>query len=266
MAVRGEVMAKTSTVLAGALAGVVVAASFVLSTAGRAAAEEVDLELVLAADGSGSIDNDELRLQRDGWASALTSAEVLNGIRDGLTGKIVVAYVEWGGPDSQVTVVDWHVITDAASAADFASKLRSRPRGAYGYNSISNAIDYAVNLVESNGYQGIRKIIDVSGDGPNIGGRPLAAARGDALAKGFTINALAIRRPGGRPGGPGGMALETYYAEAVIGGPGSFVEIADNESPFALAAKRKLVQEISGLPTSSPVTRHARSDAAQRQP
>ncbi|CAH1670899.1 DUF1194 domain-containing protein [Chelatococcus asaccharovorans] len=246
------------------LAGVSVAASVALSLGAlpmRAlAAEEVDLELVLAADGSGSIDNDELRLQREGWASALTSAEVLNGIRDGLTGRIVVAYVEWGGPDSQVTVVDWQVIKDAISAADFAEKLRTRPRGAYGYNSISNAIDYAVNRVETNAYQGIRKIIDVSGDGPNIGGRPLAAARGDALAKGFTINALAIRRPGGRPGGPGGMALETYYAEALIGGPGAFVEIADSQSPFALAAKRKLVQEIAGRPRE---TRHAQSDAPQ---
>lgn len=251
--------------VSAALAGVFIAASVVFSVSlpstPAMAAEEVDLELVLAADGSGSIDNDELRLQREGWASALTSAEVLNGIRDGLTGKIVVAYVEWGGPDSQVTVVDWQVIQDATSAGDFAEKLRTRPRGAYGYNSISNAIDYAVNMVETNAYEGLRKIIDVSGDGPNIGGRPLAAARGDALAKGFTINALAIRRPGGRPGGPGGMALETYYAEALIGGPGSFVEIADSQSPFALAAKRKLVQEIAGRPRE---TRHAQSDASQR--
>jgi hypothetical protein len=216
------------------------------SSATAEAQEEVDLELVLAADGSGSIDDDELRLQREGWATALTSEEVLAGIGNGLTGRIAIAYVEWGGPNSQVTVVDWQIVSDAASAAAFAGKLRTRPRGAVGYNSISNAIDHSVKLVETNDYDGTRKIIDVSGDGPNIGGRPLAAARGDALAKGFTINALAIRRPGGRPGGPGGMALETYYAEAVIGGPGSFVEIADSERPFALAAKRKLVQEIAG--------------------
>ena len=92
----------------------------------------------------------------------------------------------------------------------------------------------------------LRKVIDVSGDGPNIGGRPLAAARGDALAKGFTINALAIRRPGGRPGGPGGMALEDYYGSEVIGGPGAFVEIADETRPFAVAARRKLLTEIAG--------------------
>jgi hypothetical protein len=228
------------------------------SSATAEAQEEVDLELVLAADGSGSIDDDELRLQREGWATALTSEEVLAGIGNGLTGKIAIAYVEWGGPSSQVTVVDWQIVSDAASATAFAEKLRTRPRGAQGYNSISNAIDYSVKLVETNDYDGTRKIIDVSGDGPNIGGRPLAAARGDALAKNFTINGLAIRRPGGRPGGPGGMALETYYAEAVIGGPGSFVEIADSEQPFALAAKRKLVQEIAGRLPARPVTQLSR--------
>jgi Protein of unknown function (DUF1194). len=224
-----------------------------------ARAEEVDLELVLAADGSGSIDDDELSLQREGWASALTSNDVLAAIRSGLIGAIAVAYVEWGGPQSQVTVVDWQVIRDPATAEAFAHKLRTRPRGAYGYNSISNAIDYSVRLVEENGFTGMRKVIDVSGDGPNIGGRPLAEARAEALAKGFTINALAIRRPGGRPGGPGGMALETYYGEQLIGGPGAFVEIADETRPFAVAARRKLVAEIAD---SGGTTRHATLQSA----
>lgn len=210
-------------------------------------AEPVDIELVFAADGSGSIDDAELRLQRQGWADALTSKDVLDGIRDGAVGAIAVAFMEWGGPQSQVLIVDWHVIRDAASAKVFADKLTAAPRGAYGYNSISNAIDFSVRLVESNAHEGTRKVIDVSGDGPNMGGRPLASARADALAKGFTINALAIRRPGsGRPGGPGGMSLETYYGEEVIGGPGAFVEVADEMRPFAVAARRKLLTEIAG--------------------
>jgi len=224
--------------------------------AAPAFAEPVDLELVFAADGSGSIDSDELRLQRKGWADALTSPEVLAGIKDGPAGAIAVAFMEWGGPSSQVLIVDWHVIRDEASAKVFADKLLSAPRGAYGYNSISNAIDFSVGLVERNAHDGTRKVIDVSGDGPNIGGRPIEAARADALAKGFTINALAIRRPGsGRPGGPGGMALEDYYAQNVIGGPGSFVEIADETRPFALAARRKLLTEIAGR--GGAATRHA---------
>src|SRR5215204_1020072 len=200
----------------------------------QASAESVDLELVFAADGSGSIDSDELRLQRQGWADALTSKDVLDGIRDGHIGAIAVAFMEWGGPSSQVLIVDWHVIRDEASARVFSSKLMSAPRGATGYNSISNAIDFSVRLVESNTHEGTRKVIDVSGDGPNMGGRSLEAARGDALAKGYTINALAIRRPGGRPGGPSGMPLEDYYGRAVIGGPGAFVEVADEARPFAV--------------------------------
>lgn len=220
-----------------------------------ARAEPVDLELVFAADGSGSIDDEELRLQRRGWADALTSADVLTGIKDGPLGAIAVAFMEWGGPSSQVLVVDWHVIRDAASAQAFADKLTGAPRGASGYNSISNAIDFSVRLVETNAHEGTRKVIDVSGDGPNMNGRSLEQARADALAKGFTINALAIRRPGsGRPGGPGGMSLEDYYGQSVIGGPGSFVEIADETRPFALAARRKLLTEIAG---TGGVSRHA---------
>lgn len=220
-----------------------------------ARAEPVDLELVFAADGSGSIDNDELRLQRQGWADALTSKDVLDGIKDGALGAIAVAFMEWGGPSSQVLIVDWHVIRDAGSAKVFADRLVSAPRGAYGYNSISNAIDFSVRLVETNAHEGTRKVIDVSGDGPNMNGRSLEAARADALAKGFTINALAIRRPGsGRPGGPGGMSLEDYYGQSVIGGPGSFVEIADETKPFAVAARRKLLTEIAGM---GGATRHA---------
>ncbi len=215
--------------------------------------ERVDLELVLAADGSGSIDDDELMLQRKGWADALTSPEVLAGIRDGLTGSIAVMYFEWGGPSSQVVIVDWQIVKDEASARDFAQKLVSRPRGAYGYNSISNAVDFSVRQTEGNAFDGLRKVIDVSGDGPNIGGRPMELARRDALERGFTINALAIRRPGGRA--LRGEALEDYYAREVIGGPGAFVEVADETQPFATAARRKLVTEIAGAPAP---TRHAR--------
>ncbi|WP_134497574.1 DUF1194 domain-containing protein [Microvirga pakistanensis] len=220
-----------------------------------AAAESVDLELVFAADGSGSIDDEELRLQRKGWADALMSPDVLAGIKDGPAGAIAVAFMEWGGPSSQVLIVDWHVIRDEAGAKVFADRLMSAPRGATGYNSISNAIDFSVRLVEGNAHEGTRRVIDVSGDGPNMNGRSLEHARADALAKGFTINALAIRRPGsGRPGGPGGMALEDYYAQSVIGGPGAFVEIADETQPFATAARRKLLTEIAG---HGGATRHA---------
>jgi hypothetical protein len=213
-----------------------------------AAAESVDLELVFAADGSGSIDDDELRLQRRGWAEALASREVLDAVRAGPLGAIAVAFMEWGGPQSQVLIVDWHIVRDEPSARAFGDKLLAAPRGAVGWNSISNAVDFSVRLADGNAIEGTRKVIDVSGDGPNIGGRPMAEAREEAVAKGFTINALAIRRPGGRPGGPGGQSLEDYYREQVIGGPGAFVEIADAEKPFAMAARRKLLSEVAAVP------------------
>lgn len=222
----------------------------------HASAEEVDVEIVLAADGSGSIDDDELRLQREGYASAITSPDVLSAITGNAVGAIAIAYVEWGGPSSQHIIVDWHVVRDAASAAAFAAELRTRPRAARGYNSISNAIDFSVALMEKNRFEGGKRVIDVSGDGPNIGGREILAARDDAVSRGVTVNALAIRRPGSSVAFSAdamGMPLEDYYRRFVIGGPGAFVEIADETRSFATAVRSKLVQEIAlrALPGAS---------------
>ena len=136
-------------------------------------AETVDLELVFAADGSGSIDDEELRLQRDGYAAALSDPKVLGAIAGGLHGRIAVAYIEWGGPASQHTIVDWTVIAGPADAAAFGRALRTAPRAAWGYNSISEAIAYSAGLIHGNDIDSDRKVIDVSGDGPQIGGRPL---------------------------------------------------------------------------------------------
>lgn len=213
----------------------------------------VDVELVLAADGSGSIDDDELAFQRDGYAQAITSDAVLNVIQSGIHGAIALAYVEWGGPGSQHTIVDWTKISDAASAERFAELLRNRPRAAVGYNSISAAIDYSVDLIETNSWNGFKKVIDVSGDGPNIGGRPVQLARNDAVARGITINGLVIVRPGGGYRGPSGEPLDVHYRNDVIGGPGAFVAIAGGDVDFAVAVRRKMVQEIAG-PAGQPPT------------
>ena len=205
----------------------------------------VDVLLALAADGSGSIDNDELRLQREGYGQALASPEVLSVMAKGINGAIAVVYVEWGGPASQHVIVDWTVIRDAASAAAFAAELIARPRAARGYNSISAAIDFCVNLMETGPYRGLKRVIDVSGDGPNIGGRAVEAARDDAVAKGITVNALAILRPGGSVPARIGQQLPDYYRDAVIGGPGALVEVADENRSFADAVRRKIVTEIA---------------------
>ncbi|NKB49885.1 MAG: DUF1194 domain-containing protein [Alphaproteobacteria bacterium] len=215
------------------------------------AAEEVDLELVLAADGSGSIDDEELRLQREGYARALAHPKVLSAIGSGFLGKIAIAYVEWGGPDSQHTIVDWTVVDGLESAAAFGAKLVAAPRAAVSYNSISNAIVYSQNLIESNDYAGLRRIIDVSADAGNLGGVPLAFAREQALAAGITINGLAISRPGStRPFR--GITLEAHFAQDVVGGPGAFVVTVDETLSFADAVIKKLVLEIASKPHTPP--------------
>ncbi len=209
------------------------------------AAEPVDLELVLTADGSGSIDDGELALQRRGYAEALTHPQVLNAIRGGFRQAIAVAYVEWGAPDSQHTIVDWMKISDPQSAKAFAERLIAEPRQAYGYNSISAAIDYSANLIRTNQYTGSRKIIDVSGDGPQIGGRPLSSARGEAVLSGIIINALVVDSPGGGHRGPLGEPLVDHYRNDVIGGTGAFVMTAQRRRDFAIAVRRKLILEIA---------------------
>lgn len=218
-----------------------------------AAAEEVDVELVLAADGSGSIDDDELALQRKGYAEAVTSPEVLAAIGSGVHERIAIAYIEWGGPLSQHIIVDWAVISDAASAERFAEALVTEPRKAVGYNSISAAIDFSVHLIETNAHDGLKKVVDVSGDGPNIGGRAVQAARDDAVAKGITINGLVIARPGGQVRRVAGEPLTVHYERDVIGGPGAFVMTADREQTFPEMVRRKMIQEIaSGEETPRP--------------
>jgi hypothetical protein len=207
-------------------------------------AEPVDLELVLAADGSGSIDDAELRLQREGYAAALTNPRVLDAVTSGFLRKIAIAYVEWGAPESQHIIVDWHVIDGPDSARAFANKLVSEPRAAWGYNSISNAIDFAAAMIADNAHDGTRKIIDVSADSGNFGGRPIAAVRAETIAEGITINGLAINRPGSsRP--YRGLPLEDHFRNDVIGGPGAFVITADEELSFADAVLKKLILEIA---------------------
>lgn len=211
------------------------------------AAEEVDLELVLAADGSGSIDDEELRLQREGYARAVAHPSVQRAIKSGFLGKIAIAFVEWGAPESQHTIVDWTIVDGPESAAAFGKKLVAAPRAAFGFNSISNAITYSQNLIEFNDYAGLRRIIDVSADAGNIGGMPLPVARAQALSAGITINGLAISRPGStRP--VRGISLEAHFATEVVGGPGAFVVTVDETLSFADAVIKKLVLEIAGAP------------------
>jgi hypothetical protein len=200
-----------------------------LLAGGKAGAQTpVDVELVLAVDMSQSMDAGEHALQRSGYLSALLHPDVLRAIQSGIHGRIALTYVEWGGPLSQAVTVPWTVVEDAASARNFAAALAERPIRTIHGTSISGALAFAASRFDANGYDGFRRVIDVSGDGPNSSGGPVAPARDAALAQGLVINGLPImlRQPDYTPWSI--PDLDIYYADCVIGGPGSFVLPVDD--------------------------------------
>lgn len=212
-----------------------------------ARAQEVDLELVLLADASGSIDDAEIRFQRTGYADALAHPDVINAITGGLTQKIAITYVEWGNESSQVVVIPWTIISDAESARAFGDRLLMQPRLAQGFNAIGSAIAKGQALIEGNAILGLRKVIDISADSANTwGGVPIESARAAATAAGITINGLAIAcRDDDCGGRPVSYSVEEAFEQQIIGGPRSFVVTADGSKSFAEAVRQKLVLEIA---------------------
>ena len=223
------------------------------------AKEAVDVELVLAIDISGSIDPDEARMQREGYVAALTDRRVLGAITSGIHGKIAIAYVEWASSYQRNTLLDWTVIDGAGSAGATAAKLAAIPINIGQRTSISTAIDYSMQMLGKSPFEGIRRVIDISGDGPNNDGGLVTTARDRALDAGVIINGLPIIN--GKPnrfGFPTMQDLDRYYEGCVIGGPGSFVVKADSFEAFADAVKQKLILEIAGL--TPPRTQYAALD------
>jgi Protein of unknown function (DUF1194) len=208
----------------------------------------VDVELVLAVDMSQSMDPGEHELQRAGYLAALLHPDVLEAVRNGIHGKVAITYVEWGGPASQAVVVPWTMIEDEASAKGFVEALAARPIRTISGTSISGALAFAATLFTGNGYDGFRRVIDVSGDGPNSSGAPVAPTRDAVLQQDLIINGLPImlREPGFTPWSI--PDLDIYYADCVIGGPGSFVLPVDDPAQLAHAIRQKLVLEIAGPP------------------
>ncbi len=209
------------------------------------AAKKVDLELCLAVDGSGSIQEDEFAFQRLAYAQAVSNPQVVDIMIGGYEGSIAIALMEWGGPDSMHPIVDWTLIAQAEDAKAFADAVVAAPRRAFGWNSISNAIAFCQQWMEANGYDGFRKVIDVSGDAGQRGGLPLAFARELALDAGIVINALALNYRSGGMTGPGGTALVDHFRNDVIGGMGAFALAVDKEEEFVDALIRKLILEIA---------------------
>jgi hypothetical protein len=222
----------------------------IVALSGAAEAQRVtpvDLELVLAVDISGSVDDEEARLQRNGYVGALTSPEVVRAVTSGMLGRIAVTYMEYAGAAFSEVVVGWSLIEDAASAEVFARKLAAAPIRTEVWTSIAHAIDFALPLFADNTFEGTRQVIDVSGDGPNNNGVLVTDARTRARAMGVTVNGLPIINGRVSPSGwPQMKNLDWYYEDCVITGPASFIVVANSFQDFARAIRRKLVLEIAG--------------------
>lgn len=220
----------------------------ILAAWGASADEQpVDVELVLAVDVSLSMSPDELVIQRDGYVAALTDGAVLQAIAGGLHGRIAVTYVEWAGATVQQVVVPWSMIATPEDARAFVAKMTATPPRSARRTSISSALEFAGTLFEDSGYRGTKRVIDVSGDGPNNQGGPVDQTRDRIAAKGITINGLPLMT------NDGGMAsaydianLDSYYTDCVIGGPGAFMIPVNGWAQFPEAIRRKLVLELAG--------------------
>jgi hypothetical protein len=258
----GHMWARTSiTVLAAATAALTLAAwtgglapPAALFADNRPSAIAVDAELVIAVDVSNSMDPEEQALQREGYITGLTSREFLSALRSGINGRIAVTYFEWAGPYDQKIVMPWRLIDGPDTAAAVAKEIAAAPYRRAPRTSIYGALQFAKPLFDTSGYHGLRRIIDVSGDGTNNIGPPVTLMRDEVLGVGITINGLPIMLS--RPYGSGTdiANLDVYYEDCVIGGPGAFVIAIHERDQFKDATRTKLVQEIAGpLPQVIPV-------------
>ena len=219
-----------------------------LSYSGASHAAGSDLEVILAADVSRSIDDGEFELQRKGYSAALSDPRVLTAIHGRANGVVAVCFIEWSGEEDQQVVVDWTEIRDEEDAGSAAAAILAAPRSFMGRTSISAALDFAMARFAAAKWQANRRVIDISGDGTNNSGRPITEARDQAIATGVTINGLAIINDKPNLGysahtqPPGGLPL--YYKQNVIGGPNAFLIVVEDFNSFADAMANKLAKEI----------------------
>lgn len=218
-----------------------------------AADDAVDLELVLAADVSLSMDIRELTLQRQGYAAAIESPEVLEAIKSGYNGAIAVVFMEWAGVGSHHVTVPWQRLASADDAHRFAAAIRGAPLNRARRTSIAYALQVSLDLFDGNGFEGFRRVIDVSGDGPNNQGEPVLAVRERVLEAGVTINGLPMMLDPIPVDWFNVPDLDVYYQECVIGGWGSFTIPIQAIEEFEEAIRRKLILEIAGLTPPQPL-------------
>jgi Protein of unknown function (DUF1194) len=222
-------------------------AACTLGVADTAAQTRVDVELVIAVDVSLSMDADEQRLQREGYVAAFRDRELQRAIASGVHGRIAVAYMEWAGPTSQSVVIPWTVIDGPDAARAFADRLAAQPISRLRLTSIGAALQFARGLLSESGFAGTRRVVDISGDGPNNSGPPAPIARDALVADGVVVNGLPIMLKSTSPTFFDLTDLDRYYASCVIGGAGSFMVPVNDIAELKSAIRRKLLLEISGL-------------------
>ncbi|MFI4971771.1 MAG: DUF1194 domain-containing protein [Hyphomicrobiales bacterium] len=206
----------------------------------------VDVELVIAVDVSYSMDPEEQALQREGYIMALTSREFMQALREGANSKIAITYFEWAGQFDQKIIMPWRLIEGPESADAVASEIANAPYRRAARTSISGGLTFAKTLFDHSGYHGLRRVIDVSGDGTNNAGPLIVPTRDDVLAAGITINGLPIMLKRPNPGTMDIENLDVYYEDCVIGGPGAFVVPIRERAKFIEATRTKLVLEVAG--------------------
>jgi hypothetical protein len=231
------------------------------SVAPDARAEPVDVELIIAADVSLSMTQEELRIQREGYVAALTHESVINAIKDGAYGRIAISIFEWAGETSQFLVVPWTTIASLEDAKRVVAQMSENPPRSARRTSISGALLFAGDLFAESQFEGTRRILDVSGDGPNNHGPPVLPVRDALLAQGVIINGLPLMTNFGPFGRFNLEDLDDYYANCVIGGPGSFIVPVNDWTDFPEAVRHKLVLELAG--PWSPTWRSYAADEAE---
>jgi hypothetical protein len=221
----------------------------------------VDVELILAVDVSYSMDPEEQALQREGYVQALRSKEFLTALREGAHGKIAVMYFEWAGQFDQKILMPWRLIDGPEAADAVADELARAPYRRASRTSISGGLSFDKPLFDTSGYRGLRRVIDVSGDGANNAGAPVVPTRDGVTAAGITINGLPIMIRRSRGSMMDIDNLDVYYEDCVIGGPGAFVVPIHERSQFVEATRTKLILEIAGRQPEARVV-----PAAAREP
>ena len=240
-----------SPVRSAVLRAACLVAALLLPVAPLAAQTPVDVELVLAVDVSRSMDADEQALQRAGYVAAFRDPAVQAAIAGGPHGRIAVTYLEWAGTGLSNVVVPWMLLASKADAESFADRLAVPLPSRIRRTSISGAIETGRLAMEANEFVGLRRVIDISGDGPNNDGAPVTAARDAAVGAGIAINGLPLILKA--PSGWGIADLDVYYEDCVIGGPGAFLITVRDPANFTEAIRRKLILEIAGVPPRASV-------------